>query len=451
MAIIAPLKGLTYNFEKLGDPSKIVAPPYDVISLEEQEQLYQNNPYNVIRLDLGKKKKGDSDWDNRYTRSADLLKRWESDEILIRSDTPSMYLTSIAYDPEDGMGLRVRWGLVALVRIEDEGSGVILPHEQTFSAHKDDRLKLMRACNTQLSQVFALFDDPKDKIFSYLKESAKTDPMISFDLSDGTGHKMWDIKDQSVFKKVADAMRNKTIFIADGHHRYETSRNYRNLMRIRHGRKPENRSYEFVIMYLANMSDKGLTVLPSHRMIKRHDNFYPEAVLDTMRQWFDIDEIISNNSIQRDQVQELRLRLEMSGKQTSSMIFYYHGSEKYFLLSLRPESRAEMGKDIHPSLKNLDVLVLSHLVLKKSLNLTDDDLDNDEIFHYDSNMENAISLVTSGKYVMTFLLNHTKVDHVKEVAGNSLIMPRKSTYFYPKVLTGLVFYKIDRNEVIQLP
>jgi uncharacterized protein (DUF1015 family) len=349
------------------------------------------------------------------------------------------------------MGPRVRWGLVALVRIEDEDSGVILPHEQTFSAHKDDRLKLMRACNAQLSQVFALFDDPEDRVFSFLKEAAKTDPLVSFDLSDGTGHKMWDIKDQSVFKKVADAMRDKTIFIADGHHRYETSRNFRNFMRIRHGRKPENRSYEFVIMYLANMSDKGLTVLASHRMIKRHDNFNPEGVLSTMGQWFDIDEVTSEKSGPQDQVQEIRIRLEESGKQTSSMIFYYHGSNKFYLLSLRPESRDMMGENLHPSLKNLDVLVLSNLVLKKSLGFTDDDLDNDEIFHYNSNMENAISLVTSGKYDMTFLLNHTKVEHVREVASNSLIMPRKSTYFYPKVLTGLVFNKIDRNEVIQIP
>ena len=139
MAIIAPFKGLTYNLERLDDISNLTAPPYDVISEEEQEGYYQADPYNVIRLILGKKKTGDTDWDNRYTRAADIYKRWESEEILVRADTPAMYVTSLTYDLGDGHGPRLRWGLIVLVRIEDEDSRVILPHERTFSAHRNDR------------------------------------------------------------------------------------------------------------------------------------------------------------------------------------------------------------------------------------------------------------------------------------------------------------------------
>ena len=150
-------------------------------------------------------------------------------------------------------------------------------------------------------------------------------------------------------------------------------------------------------------------------------------------------------------INELKKRLEEEGKKDSAIGFYYHGSKYYYLLTLKPGSRDEMGDELHPSLKNLDVLVLSRLVLRKSLGFNSEDLNNEEIFHYNSVMEKAISLVESGDYQMTFLLNHTKVGQVKEIADNSLIMPRKSTYFYPKVLTGLVFNKVDPNEIIQLP
>jgi uncharacterized protein (DUF1015 family) len=450
MAIIAPFKGLTYNFERLDDISTLMAPPYDVISEEEQEEYYQTAPYNVIRLILGKKKTGDSDWDNRYTRSADFYKRWESEEILIRTDSPSMYATSLAYDPGEGSGERVRWGLIALVRIEDEDSGVILPHERTFSAHRDDRLKLMRACSAQLSQVFGLYEDPENSVFGALKKALQAPPQISFQFNDGTSHQLWVIQDRSISRKVADAMYNKSIIIADGHHRYETSRNFRNMMRARYGWRPANRAYEYVMMYLTNMNDVGLTILPSHRLIKRCEPFQLESFLERLNQWFEITALPFSNSGQSLQCLKLRNMLEEKGHTTSAIGFHHHGDNKCYLFSLKPGVRDEMGEDLHSSLKKLDVLVLSRFILQKTLGFSKEDLDNEEIFHYHSDMTKALSLVDSGNYQMAFLLNSTKIEHVKEVTGNALIMPRKSTYFYPKVLTGLVFNKIDPYETIQV-
>ncbi|MFC1868798.1 DUF1015 domain-containing protein [Thermodesulfobacteriota bacterium] len=451
MAIIAPFKGLTYNFSRMGDISSLVAPPYDVISEEEQEEYYRAHPNNVIRLILGKTKTGDSDWDNRYSRSADYLKRWESEDILIRSNYPSMYLTSLAYDPGDGSGQRVRWGLIALVRIEDEGSSVILPHERTFSAHRDDRLKLTRACNAQLSQVFALYDDSDNRVWDSLQKVRGIPPQVSFDFKDGTSHKVWIIQDQRIFKNVADEVRGKSIFIADGHHRYETSRNYRNIMRTRCGKGRGNRSYEYLMMYLADMNDTGLTILPSHRLIKKCEGFRKDIFLEKAKKWFEIDELSFSRSDQLDQQRNFRKALEEKGRQTATIGFHYHKGGRYYLLSLKPGAFDETEELLHESLKKLDVLVLSRLILKKSLGFTREDLDNDGIFKYNSNMADSISLVDSGAYEMTFLLNPTKIEQVKEVASNSLIMPRKSTYFYPKVLTGLVFNKMDRNETIQAP
>ncbi len=451
MAIIAPFKGLTYNYYIRNDFSKMVAPPYDVISSEEQESFYQLDPYNVIRLILAKKKTGDSDWDNRYTRSADFFRRWESAGILIRSNEPCLYITSLSYDPGDGLPKRTRWGIIALARIEDPDSGVILPHEKTFSAHKDDRLKLMRACEAQVSQIFGLYEDSQDIVMSECKKALDFQPQIDFDTQDGTSHRMWILRRPDIFKLVTEAMAEKSIFIADGHHRYETARNYRNIMRSRHGRLDPQRSYEFVMTYLSNMNDKGLTILPSHRLIKRAQNFDLTAFLKKAEGWFNIEKLELPDSELPVKSRFLKVRLEQAGKSDTVIAFVHADYKDCYLMTLKKGGSDDMGEDLHPSQKKLDVLVLSRLILQKSLGFQKDDLDNEEIFHYLSSTEKTLDQVFSGDYEMSFLLNPTKIDHVKEIADNSLVMPRKSTFFYPKILSGLVFNKIDPNETIQIP
>jgi uncharacterized protein (DUF1015 family) len=451
MAIVAPFKGLMYDFKSLGNPSSLMAPPYDVISEEEQEAFYRAHPNNVIRLILGKRKTGDSDWDNRYTRSADCFKRWETEDVLIRSDLPSLYVTSHAFDPNDGSEPITRMGLIALVRIEDESSGVILPHEKTFSAHKDDRLKLMRACNAQFSQIFSLYEDPDNRVMDSMREVIEGQPLLSFDFKDGSHHALWTVQHPPLFKKVADELLHKRIFIADGHHRYETARNYRNSMRARYGYRPPNRAYEFVMMSLTSMDDEGLMILPSHRLIKRCDTFSPGAFFEKIRQWFDIEEIPFSKTHRRTAVASFKRALAQRGQGRSTIGFFHKGGESFSMLSLKPEKRDEMGDDLHPSLKQLDVLVLSRFLLQRTLGFTLEDLNNEEIFHYQSSLTKAVSMAQSGTYQMAFLLNPTRIEQVKEVAGSRLIMPRKSTYFYPKVITGLVFNKIDPYEIIQVP
>ena len=451
MAIVAPFKGLMYNFKALGSPSSLVAPPYDVISEEEQDAFYQAHPKNVIRLILGKRKTGDSDWDNRYTRSADCFKRWETEDVFACSDFPSMYVTSHTFDPNDGSEPKTRLGLIALVRIEDEDSGVILPHEKTFSAHKDDRLKLMRACNAQFSQIFSLYEDPDHRVLDFTREVIDGRPLVSFEFKDGSHHALWTVQQRPLFKKVADALSDKRIFIADGHHRYETARNYRNSMRARYGTRPPNRSYEFVMMYLTSMDDEGLMILPSHRLIKRCDPFSPGAFFEKIRNWFDIEEMPFSKTDGKIPVSSFKRALTQRGQSRSTIGFFHQGGENFYLLSLKPEKRDEMGDDLHPSLKELDVLVLSRFLLQRTLGFTLEDLNNEEIFHYQSRLTKAVGVVESGACQMAFLLNPTRIGQVKEVAGNRLIMPRKSTYFYPKAITGLVFNKIDPYEIIQVP
>ena len=451
MSTIAPFKGVTYNYHERKDLSALVAPPYDVISQEEQRTYYQADPHNVIRLILGEKRTGDSDWDNRYTRAADTFQRWQSSRHLVRSSRPCLYLTAMTYDPGNGMAARTRWGIISLVRIEDEGSKVILPHERTFSAHKEDRLKLYRACGAQFSQIFGLYDDRENIVLNACRTSADLTPEMDFQLLDGTRHRLWILEDPFLFKQVADRMREKAIFIADGHHRYETSRNYRNIMRARHGRKPADKSYEFVLMYLSNMRDEGLTILPSHRMVKRVDGFQEASFFKKAEKYFDIKAFPVSSGELAGEYETYKDALLRTGQDRTAFAFFHHGSDRGFMLSLKKAAHRQMGEALHASLKKLDVVVLSRLVFRECLGFTQEGLDDDEIFHYQSNTPLALSSVASGEYQMMFMLNATKIEHVTEVAENGLVMPRKSTYFYPKVLTGMVFNKIDPKEIISVP
>ena len=451
MAIIAPFRGLTYNFKKLGDMSKLMAPPYDVIDERQQEEYYNAHPNNVIRLILGKKRNNDSDSDNRYTRSAQEMKKWEQEDILVRSDKPAMYLTAHDYDLGNGKGRRTRWGLIALVRIEEDGSNVILPHEKTFSAHKDDRLRLMKACNAQLSQIFGLYDDSDKIISDVCSEISNRGPDVSFDFKDGTSHRMWTIKDKVFFKKVADAMKDKSIFIADGHHRYETSRNFRDLMRKKYGTADGDKAYDYVMMYLSDMNDKGLTIMPTHRLIKEYEAFDKDAFFNRARQYFSIDEMNVPNMCAGDRFLEFGKALEGKGRENTALGFYYYKSDKYYILSLLPGAMDKEEEALHPSLKKLDVIVLTRLLLNNCLGFSMEDMDNPELIRYISDMDDSISLVESGDCRIGFLLNPTKIDQVKEVAGEFLIMPRKSTFFYPKVISGLVINEIDPYEKIKVP
>jgi uncharacterized protein (DUF1015 family) len=223
------------------------------------------------------------------------------------------------------------------------------------------------------------------------------------------------------------------------------------MMRARYGWRPPNRAYEFVMMYLTNMNDVGMTILPSHRLIKKCEPFQLDPFLDSLKRWFEIAALPSSKSDPSSQSLELKSLLEEKGRSTSAIGFHCHGNNNCYLFSLKEGVRDAMGEDLHTSLKELDVLVLSRFIFQKSLGFSKEELDNEEIFHYQSGMVEALSLVDSGNYQMAFLLNPTKMEHVKEVTGNALIMPRKSTYFYPKVLTGLVFNKIDPYEIIEVP
>jgi uncharacterized protein (DUF1015 family) len=451
MPVVSPFRGVTYNVDKITSFERVVTPPYDVISEREQDDYYEIDPYNAVRLILGKKKIGDSDWDNRYTRAADMFKRWESESILVRSQSASIYPVSVEYESPDKTEMRTRWGFIVLVRIEENDSSLIIPHEKTFSFHREDRLKLMRACNAQFSPVFGLYQDQADVVMSKFGKIKDAPPKISFKEKGGYHYKMWEVSTASVIKDIALEMSSRSIIIADGHHRYESARNFRNLMRSRYGIHEFDRPYEYVMMYLSNMADKGLTILPSHRLFKSCPDFKVEKFLSAARTWFDVTPFPFSNSDQEEVKMAFLDGLERHGHHTTAIGFCYSGSRNFYLLDLKSGAREKLTNDLHASLKELDVLILSRLILQRILGIRREDLDDEQIIQYESNTGVALSSVLSGNNQMVFLLNPTKIEQIMGVTGNFLLMPRKSTYFYPKILTGLVFNKIDPQEIIQIP
>jgi uncharacterized protein (DUF1015 family) len=309
----------------------------------------------------------------------------------------------------------------------------------------------MTACRAQFSPVFGLYRDPKEELLAEIRKGMDMPPLFSFEFGGGMRHRMWVLRDQALFRRISEFMSGKSVFIADGHHRYETALNFRNLMRARYGSRPGNKSYDFVMFYLSGMDAEGLTILPSHRLVKRAPGFEVETFLKAVRRWFEITAFPLGGSRREEVYQNLTRMLGEKGRQNSAIGFHHRAGDHCYLLSLKPGMREDMGEDLHPALKQLDVLVLSRFVLQRGLGFERRDLDNEEIFHYNSSVQESLAAVDSGAYQMAFLLNPTRIGQVEEVAGNALIMPRKSTYFYPKVLTGLVFNKIDPHEIIRLP
>ena len=451
MAVVAPFRGMTYNLNKIARFERVVTPPYDVISEREQDEYYEIDPYNVIRLILGKRKIGDSDWDNRYTRAADLFNRWESGGILVRPQLPSIYLVSTEYELPDQSETRTRWGLIALVRIEEQDSSVIIPHEKTFTVHREDRLKLMRACSAQFSPVFGLFEDKPNAVLGIMEAIKDSPPKISFREKSGYCYRMWEVNEAPIIRTIIREMSPKPIIIADGHHRYESARNFRNLMRSRYGVHEVERPYDYVMMYLTNMTDKGLSILPYHRLFRSYPDFRAKQFFSAARKWFDVLSLPFSGNDQKKATKGFLSQLSVQGSNTTAIGFYYKGSSDFYLLCLKPGVREALGDDLHPALKKLDVLALSRLVFQRIMGIRREDLDDERIIEYESDTGLTLSSVLTGKTQMAFLVNPTKIEQIIEVTGNALLMPRKSTFFYPKILTGLVFNKIDPNDIIQIP
>jgi uncharacterized protein (DUF1015 family) len=447
MAEIIPFRGVLYNAAKVGDMSKVMAPPYDVISPEKQDALYSRHPNNIVRLDLGKTGPGDTDANDRYTRAAATMHKWLSEGVLTRDENPALYFYTQSYALKDGTK-QTRKGFISLAKLVDFGKG-IHPHEKTLSGPKADRLKLMQASDANFSCIFSLYSEPNLGINSILDRAAKNRaPAIDVKDDDGIENTLWRIDDPSVIRAVTIAMEDKTLFIADGHHRYETALNYRNMMREKAGSYTGDEPYNYVMMYLSNMDDTGMTIWPTHRVVHSLKDFNAEPFLAECAKYFTVSEFAYLPSTEAGKREEFLKKLEASDRTAFGL--HIRRRDTYYVLTVKSADTMDrvFGSTIPDVFKDLDVTVLHSLVFAKILGMTQEAQEKQQNLIYIKSSEEALNAMKDDNNQLVFLLNPTKIEQVKAVAEAGFVMPQKSTYFYPKLLTGLTINLLgDKNPV----
>ena len=417
MADVEPLRALHYDLERTGGLQDVVAPPYDVIDADERVELEARSPYNVVRIDLPV-------GDDPYETAARQFTSWRSDGVIVRDEKPALWALEQDYTGPDGQ-IRKRQGFLARVRVEEYGPGRIRPHERTHPGPKEDRLRLTRATKANLSPIFSLFDDPANTVSGVLDQATTGEPWGRATDEDGTVNRVWRIADPNAVGAITDALTATELLIADGHHRYETARVYAEEIG---GEGPQR----YVLMCLVSLEDPGLTVFPTHRLLRDLRPGQQEALAQAIRRDFEIRRL--------DNTTELA---PLYGQPVSMGYIDAH-SRQPFMLTLKDQAIANAALANHGEpYRRLDTAVLEALILKGALGMTDDDIDHLNGLGYARNFDEALDAVMTGGYDAAFFVAATPIEQVREVAAAGESMPPKSTYFFPKVPTGLLFNPLD--------
>ncbi|MBO8167775.1 MAG: DUF1015 domain-containing protein [Thermoanaerobacteraceae bacterium] len=424
MAAIVPIKGLRYNQNKITNIADVLTPPYDVIDPVAQQLFYDRHPYNIIRLELGKTYADDDTNNNRYTRAAKTFRQWWENGILVQDDKPSIYLYQQQFTVQDKTYTRT--GFICGLQCEEYAPGAVLPHEETLPKAKEDRKKLMEACHANFSCIFGLYDEPEMKVQSLLLAACKG-KKPDYAITDGQNvtHLLWAIQDQELIAEVQRILADKTVYIADGHHRYETA-----LAHAEEMRALGNPGYEHVMVTLVNLHDEGLVILPTHRLLKNIPELNMEQLLHSVADYFEIEKIAAT---------EHGVEERLSSTRQTSFVLYPGGEEAYQLTlkgSCKPETLH--GHDKSVPWRQLDVSILHSLILEKHLGIGSAQRASGKYLAYTRDAQEALTKVQSGEYQLAVFMKPTKVEQVIAVAAAGDKMPQKSTYFYPKLITGLV-------------
>ena len=448
MAEIIPFRALRYNPRFVPDLERVVAPPYDVISPEAQERYHARHPHNVVRLILGKDEASDTAEDNRYTRAAATFVDWRRAGILRRDPVPSMYLYEQEFSVGDGPRLRRR-GLLALVRLHEYSERAIFPHERTFSRYKDDRLRLMRACPANLEAILGFYPGPNPAVAEILDRHAGADPTARVLDEDGVGHRLWLLRDPADLETLQAALRDRPVVIADGHHRYETALNFRNERRARDpfpvatGR---DRLDGYVLMNLVQADDPGLVILPTHRVICRRPMCVGAELRALLARHFRVRSYPLDPA---SPVRTLRIALADLARRRDAGIAcaLYDGGAEVLVLELTDPaaSQALLAEGHAPAFAWLDVAVLHRLLIEAVLRVPSA-AQADDAIRYTRDESHALAEVSAGTAAAAVFLNPPRVEQVQALAMADERMPHKSTYFFPKVLSGLVMSPFDAED-----
>ncbi len=434
MVEIAPFKGMIYNKEKIKKLDDVMSPPYDIISEQMQNELYNKNQFNFVKLILGKILPNDTDANNRYTRAKQLFDAWQQQEILIPSQTPAIFPYRVEYTVNKEK--KQMNGFFVLLKLDPEYK-TVKAHEKTLAKPKADRLNLMQACYANLEPIQLMYMDQDDTIRKTM-DAAVDNPLIKVKGYDGFTHQLWRLDDQGTIQTILDELEKKILFIADGHHRYQTSINYAAEKREQTGNKDPDAPFNYIMVVLCNMFDPGLSILPTHRFIKMPNvNF--DDLSKKLEQYF-IVEKKSVSGTEKD-YQKIGKKIMNDIKTNDKHMLALYTKGRYYLLTLKDEQVMDVRASDHSKTwRTLDVSILHKLILEEILGITEKNLE-DHVKYTRVDAE-AIQQVDEGKYDFSFLINATKIDQLKAIADASEHMPQKSTYFLPKMLSGLVMYKM---------
>ncbi len=435
MAEIRPFRGIHYNPSRVGDLAAVICPPYDIITPQVQQELYQRSEYNFVRLEFGRELPQDNDTDNKYTRSRATLEQWLEQGILVMDETPAIYLHDHHFVYQ-GRQFRRR-GIIAAVRLEEWSKAVVRPHEGTMAGPKSDRLNLLWALQTNTSPILTLFEG-RGQLSSLLSEQELKTPLIEVNSPGGEGHRVWAVTEAGVIGRIRDHLADQPLYIADGHHRYESALSFWRERRACSGGVSGEEPFNFVMMTLVALDDPGLVILPAHRMVRGIPRSILSQLRDKLKVFFAIEEL----PLSRPGVWEEVDTWLAEDRDSVRLILFGMNRERLSLLQLRDFATVSpMMPYFHSEIyKRLDVSILDHIILEELLELPRDKEEISLGYCYDR--QDAVNRILEQEYQLTFLLRPVPAEVIKAIADAGDRMPRKSTYFYPKLPSGLVCYRL---------
>jgi uncharacterized protein (DUF1015 family) len=446
MALVQPFRAYRYN-PSLAPFEKVLTQPYDKITPAMQEKYYAADPHNLIAVEKGRMQKEDTPQNNVYTRAAASLNAWIAENVVQQDSAPAFYAYTQEYDVPGTALRRTRRGFIGLGRLEDYSAGVIFRHEHTLSGPKADRLELLRHTRTHTGQLFMLYSEPHRLVDTVLEEVQSSQPPVT-QLTDEYGviHRLWLIADPHRIGSIQKAMADQKLVIADGHHRYETSLNFRNESRTRAGKLIPDAPYEFSMMTFINTRSEGLTILPTHRVVANLRDFSWSSVRRYLEPWFATEVFSFESDAQRQEVTTKFLQ-QLSAAKSQRAIGVYPAAENnnraFYLLTLRPEADiSQILPGLSALQRELDVVLLHQSILEPALGITPHAVASEANLSYEREAAVALDAVDRGAAQIVFLLNPVEVDLVVRVATAGEVMPQKSTDFYPKLLSGITMYRI---------
>ncbi len=442
---VRPFRALHYDPAKVTDIGLCLSQPYDVISPAQQDAYYAQHPHNVIRLILNRIEPTDTETENRYTRARDLLARWTSEGILHACRTPSFWVYEQEFDIPD-VGRRSVKGFIGSVRLADYAERKVLPHEKVLAGPLEDRIRLTQVTNTQFEYIWSIYRDRAYVIDNVLDSAARGEPIIDFvEKPIGVRHRLWRLTDPAACDIIRRTMARLTIYIADGHHRYQTMLTVRDAMRRRFPMAGPDAPWESIMMFLVNSEHEGLTILPTHRVVAglHVDNIRALGV--EILDYFHVKKYSFRGGDEAEARRRWLRDLRATSPGEHKIGAYIVNTSGYYLLTLRDEEAYEelVDLDYSSAWKLLDVNILNTLILEKILGITEEQLSQGRSISYTKDVDDALARVRSGESQVAFILNATALADVVTIAENDERMPRKSTHFYPKPVSGLVFYPMD--------